>query len=130
LFDLEEEAPTSRDVLSRVHPADRRRVMNALRAARDRGIPFSLHHRIRLEGTDPKGHSVRTMLAQGTVETDDDGNVVRIVGTSQDVTMQKEIEEELRRSEALYRAMADSLPNESVLVVDQDLRYRLARGPG
>src|SRR5690606_23025470 len=32
--------------------------------------------------------------------------------------------------EALYRAMADSLPNESVLVVDQDLRYRLARGPG
>lgn len=130
IFDLEGTAPTSRDVLSRVHPADRRRVMNALRAAQDRGIPFSLHHRILLEGTDAKGHSVRTMLAQGTVETDDDGNVVRIVGTSQDVTMQKEIEEELRRSEALYRAMADNLPNESVLVVDQDLRYRLARGPG
>lgn len=130
-LDPEETTPSYRAFLNRVHPEDRARVMDALRAAQERAIPFSLHHRIVLkDGGEGMGQSIRTMMAQGTVETDDEGNVLRIVGTSQDVTMQKEIEEELRRSEALYRAMADNLPNESVLVVDSNLRYRLARGPG
>lgn len=124
-IDPHETSPSYRAFLARVHPEDRARVAEAVRAAQERGIPFSTHHRLLLD------HGVtRTVHAQGTVETDDQGNVLRIVATSQDITMQKEMDEELRRSEALYRAMAENLPNGSVLVVDRDMRYQLARGPG
>ncbi len=117
--------PSYDEFLARIHPEDRERVAQAVGAARERGIPFSLHHRLVVEDG-----SVRMVHAQGTVETDGQGAVLRIVGVSQDVTMQKEIEEELRRSEALYRTIADNLPNGAVFVVDKELRYRLARGPG
>lgn len=127
IFNVDADAPSPSFAayLERVHPEDRARVEEAVSAAYRRGIPFSLHHRVRLANG-----VIRAMQAQGTVETDGQGNVVRIVGTSQDITMQKEIDEELRRSEALYRAMAENLPNGSVLVVDGDMRYQLARGSG
>jgi PAS domain S-box-containing protein len=118
-------SPSYSEFLARVHPEDRSRVSEVIRAARERGIPFALHHRLIMDSG-----AIRTVQAQGTVETDDQGRVLRLVGTTQDVTMQKEIEEELRRSEALYRVMADNLPNVTVLVVDTEMRYRLARGPG
>ena len=117
--------PSYDEFLARVHPEDRERVAQAIDAARKRAIPFSMHHRLVVEDG-----SVRTVHAQGTVETDGHGTVLRIVGTSQNVTMQKEIEEELRRSEALYQAIAENLPNGAVFVVDRELRYQLARGPG
>jgi len=39
-------------------------------------------------------------------------------------------EEDLRRSEALYRTVLSQFPNGSVLLFDHDLRYRLAEGAG
>jgi len=39
-------------------------------------------------------------------------------------------EADLRRSEALYRAVLSQFPNGAVLLFDRDLRYRLAEGQG
>ncbi len=113
------------DFIARVHPEDQPRFADAVGAARLRGIPFSLHHRLLLEDG-----LTRIVHAQGTVETNEQGQVIRLVGASQDITMQREIDAQLQQSESLYRAMAENLPNGSVFVVDRDMRYLLARGSG
>ncbi|MBI5542409.1 MAG: PAS domain-containing protein, partial [Deltaproteobacteria bacterium] len=46
-----------------------------------------------------------------------------------DITERKRAEEELRRSVALYRAIARGLPDCAVFVVDSELRYLVAEGP-
>ncbi len=57
------------------------------------------------------------------------GAVGGIVVFSEDITAQKQAEQGLQRSEALYRAIARNLPDAGVLVVGPDLRYLLAEGP-
>ncbi|MBI4563133.1 MAG: PAS domain-containing protein [Planctomycetes bacterium] len=79
--------------LERVHPDDREPVAKMVERSYRDHTPFSFDHRIvRPDGT------VRTLQALGKVVTDADGNVVRLVGTGQDITERKNMEEELIRS--------------------------------
>jgi len=47
-----------------------------------------------------------------------------------DIARRKQVEEELRRSDERYRALAHSFPNGAVFMFDHDLRYTLADGAG
>ncbi|MBV9080846.1 MAG: PAS domain-containing protein, partial [Elusimicrobia bacterium] len=67
--------------LKHVHPEDRDRLHAAVARSYDDGQPFDLHHRI----IRPDG-SVRHLHARGEPVLDDDAHVVRMLGTSQDVT--------------------------------------------
>jgi PAS domain S-box-containing protein len=60
---------------------------------------------------------------------DAQGNIVAAVSTWLDISDRKRAEEILRGSEALYRAIARSIPNGGVFVVDKNLRYLIAEGP-
>jgi len=60
--------------------------------------------------------------------TDADGKLVEIVEYIHDDTDRWRKEEEVRRSEALYRAMARNTPGGAVFVLDTDLRYLVAEG--
>ena len=72
--------------LDRVHPADRALVDEAVRAAAATGAPFSFEHRIMLaDGRE------RFVSAHGRVILDD-GKLVRMAGTGQDVTDRKQAE--------------------------------------
>jgi PAS domain S-box-containing protein len=67
--------------MERVHPADRERVGQIVGQALRDGQPFEFEHRL----VRPDG-SVRMLHAAGAVERAVDGRVLRMHGTSVDVT--------------------------------------------
>jgi PAS domain S-box-containing protein len=84
--------------LEMVHPNDREMVKYAVKETIARQSPYNVHYRIiRPDGT------IRIIHAQGAAITDGAGKTVRMIGTAQDVTEQKEMEEEL---ENLYSEIA------------------------
>ena len=77
--------------LDRVHPDDRESVMKAVDEAL-KGKPYSIDHRIVL----PDGRE-RIVHEEAEIYYGDDGRPVRMVGTVQDVTDRRKVEDELRR---------------------------------
>jgi PAS domain S-box-containing protein len=79
-------------VAAAIHPADQERVAAALGRIRDDPSPFVLEHRIiRTDG------DVRTVLAHGEGVVDEDGRLVRFIGTDQDITERRRAGAERRR---------------------------------
>ena len=56
------------------------------------------------------------------------GNIVAAISTWLDITDRKLAEQRLQESEALYRAIARSIPHGGIFVVDRNLRYIIAEG--
>lgn len=81
--------------LKHLYPADVPAFNRVIQDCLETCEPFSYDHRI----VRPDGE-VRIMHARGEVECDDAGNPVRMVGTGQDITARKEIEEEILRLNA------------------------------
>jgi PAS domain S-box-containing protein len=101
------EAPTDfTGFLERVHADDRERARAVAERSLASGEPFAFDHRIVL----PDG-TVRVLHGRGAVVLDDDGVVVGMLGSSQDVTERERAEAELARlldSERAARAEAEA----------------------
>jgi PAS domain S-box-containing protein len=78
--------------LERIHPDDLPVVRETVDRAISEGAPFEMEHRV----LRPEG-GVRWLHGRGQVITDDSGAPVRMVGTSQDITERRRVEE-LRES--------------------------------
>jgi PAS domain S-box-containing protein len=78
--------------LSLVHPEDRERVQQAFARALSGNTPYSIDYRI----ARPDG-AVRVVHSQADVVRNSAGEPVRVLGTVQDVTEQKRLEENLTR---------------------------------
>ncbi|MDD5095422.1 MAG: PAS domain-containing protein [Dehalococcoidia bacterium] len=77
--------------LDHVHPEHRPRVRQAITEALQSSTGYGLDYRfVRPDGTEGVVH------AEGEVTFDDDGKPIRMVGTTQDVTERKRLEERLR----------------------------------
>ncbi|MFN3322514.1 MAG: ATP-binding protein [Bryobacteraceae bacterium] len=76
-----------------VHPEDRERVREAVRSAVANRKEYETEHRI----FRPDG-SVRVVLEKGVLTGDEAGRPARLVGTVQDVTERRLLEEQLRQS--------------------------------
>jgi PAS domain S-box-containing protein len=75
-----------------VHPADLDRVVAYVEEVPADPAPFTLEHRIvRADG------AVRSLLVRGEGVVDEDGRVVRFIGTDQDITDHRRAEAERRR---------------------------------
>lgn len=68
------------------------------------------------------------VLVNASPIRDAQGNIVAAVNTWLDISDRKRVEKVLLESEAMYRAIAHSIPNGGVFVVDRDLRYLIAEG--
>ena len=82
----------AKGVAEAIHPGDQERVAKALGRIRDDPSPFALEHRI----IRPDG-DVRTVLARGEGVVDEDGRLVRFIGTDQDITDRRRADAERRR---------------------------------
>ncbi len=79
-----------------VHPDDRKHVENAVEKALKGDAPYSVETRvINADGVE------WIMHAQGLVYRDDKGNPIRFIGTTQDITERKQMEEALRRAQKM-----------------------------
>jgi len=102
-FDIEKGTPDYDTLLRRYHPSDvplHRRIVT--QAAED-GQPFSFDVRAILNDG-----SIRWLHASGSGARSNDGKVARLVGTMQDITERKALEERLRVSEERVNLAMDA----------------------
>jgi len=90
------------DWMKGVHPDDVERVSEARRRARDALEPLNMEYRIVRDDGE-----IRTIHAHGEYVLDDEGRPVEVVGTAQDVTEQRQAQEELRESQIRLRSIFD-----------------------
>ena len=97
-----------------LHPEDRQRsdedIQRALRGEKD----FDTEFRV----VWPDG-SIRNVRALARVRCDDTGRPVGLIGTTWDITAQKQAEETLRRSETKFRTLYDST-GDAVMLLDEN----------
>ena len=87
-----------------VHPQDRAAVAAAVQASCETGAPLRFEHRIvRSDGT------MRVVSAHGEVVLGEDGLPRRMLGTEQDVTEQRNVEETQRHMAAVVRSSEDAI---------------------
>ncbi len=92
----EEIIPTYDTFIEFIHPDDRETVEKAVETALSGNDPYSVEVRMsKVDGTE------WVMHAKGLVYRDDKGNPIRIVGTQQDVTEKRKLEEALRRAQKM-----------------------------
>jgi PAS domain S-box-containing protein len=103
--------------LGSVHPDSRADVQEAVDRALNEKAPYSIDHRIVL----PDG-SERMVHEQAEVTFDENGKPSRMMGTVQDITEQKEVEQELRASQNELRHLSAQL-----LEAQERERKRVAR---
>jgi len=85
--------PSFETSLSHIHPEDRERVTAMLKDAEEKKQVFDFEYR-----TVPIEGSERIIRVRGEVEYDETGNPVRLFGTNQNITVQKQAEKELQES--------------------------------
>ena len=90
-------AGTSEAFFGFVHPDDREIVKAASIAASDKGVPYDVEHRI-IKGDDG---SVRWVHERADVLRDAFGCPTRMIGTVQDITGRRQLEEQLRQAQKL-----------------------------
>jgi PAS domain S-box-containing protein len=109
--------------ITSVHPADQAAVLRAMeQVIADKGALA-----IEFRSARPVD-AVRWLAAQGHVITDAQGEVLRLIGVTQDVTARKEMEQALQASEEMYRGIIEaSTEGMCVFSADQRVTFVNAR---
>ncbi|MDP3873601.1 MAG: PAS domain S-box protein [Methyloversatilis sp.] len=102
--------PEPEPYLKLVHPEDRTRVAGVMALFVQGATEVPVH----VYRTSPDAGPVRHLRPSVQTVTDDDGGVVKYVGTLLDVTYQFEAEQALRASEERLRATLEQAPNVAV----------------
>ncbi len=94
--------PSVELAIERMHPDDREAIRSRIEAMFAAPRELTEEYRIQLDdGT------VRHVVADGAVESDDDGEPIRLFGTVQDLTEQRLMERELEAHHALAQALGE-----------------------
>ncbi|NJN66748.1 MAG: PAS domain S-box protein [Chloroflexaceae bacterium] len=100
-----------------IHPEDRTATIGIVRETIATRKPTAYEHRI----IQPDGR-VRCLQGNCEVVCDEHGNAARLVGTVQDITDRKEMEEHLRVNQTRLQAIVDSA-GVGIVVADESGRY-------
>jgi len=95
--------PTYEGFLSYVHPDDRKMLQEAVNTSLQRDTNYRVEHRIyKTDGT------LRHVVEEGSVERDDNGIPIKMVGIVHDITEQKNTQATLEASEKKYRNLVEN----------------------
>ncbi|HEX8517445.1 MAG TPA: response regulator [Bacteroidia bacterium] len=107
------EIVTYQRLIDLTHVADKEYVKNMMEESIKAGKPFNFYYRIiRPDKT------IRTLDAKGEVITNDQGKVLRVIGTLQDIS------ERVNEEEMEKLAVAATKSNNSVIIADKDGRIK------
>lgn len=104
-MDPSQPEPSLAELLPRVHPDDRALFQQSRQQAIETGLAYSLDLRV----IHPDG-SLRYLELRTEPILDEQGEVVKLVGISLDITHRKQTEQALQEREAMLRAIGDNLP--------------------
>lgn len=109
-----------------IHPDDRKFVTDEIARSMDPqgNGNYDISYRI-LRFSD---QATRWIKTQGKVYFNDDKQPVRFIGTVIDITDQKHAQEDLMRSERLFRSIVQNIPNSLLIVIDPDKRFLVLEG--
>lgn len=112
----------SSDFLNLMEPDDIPHLLEGIRKTLTEGVPFDEIYRVNL----PSGRQIYVhSIARAILE---DGKVVKLVGTIQDITKSKQIDLALQHSEQRFRAITEASPHGIFLTDAQgDCVYKNAR---
>src|ERR1700716_1151686 len=97
---------THEDWVRRIHPDDREATEKKFREAVAGTVrDYTVQYRI----VRPSDGEVRWISVRSTIERDENGSAIRLVGAHSDVTEQVAAEQALRQSEERFRKLADQL---------------------
>jgi len=97
-----------------IHPDDRTHHNTLLKQAQETGESFQIDFRV-----IHKNGSIRHLQTHGEVECNAQGNPIRLQGIVLDLTKEKEMEEDLTESSALYQHIANFIAD-ALVFVDQE----------
>jgi len=100
--------------LNCIHPDDRDYVHEKWSAALNHE-PYDIEHRLMVDG------KVRWVREKAEVEFDEQGNAVKGIGVTQDITERKKAESKLRESEERYRQLV-ATTTDAIMLFDEETR--------
>jgi PAS domain S-box-containing protein len=100
--------------LDNIHPDDRELVNSAYTESLKNKLPYNIVHRLLL-----KDKSIKYVREHCETFYDDKGKAIRSIGTVQDITKRKEIEETLVKSEEKYKSVVEG-SNDLIFMVDNE----------
>ncbi|MEH2115070.1 PAS domain-containing hybrid sensor histidine kinase/response regulator [Nostoc sp.] len=104
LFGVSLEAEISFEIfLNCVHPEDRQCIHEAIACSLEEKVDCDIEYRILWSDG-----SIHWIAAKGRVFYDAEGKAVRMMGTTQDITQRKQVENDLRQRETQLRRLVDS----------------------
>ncbi len=102
---------------SSVHPEDQARVMAAVQAHLEGGVPYVAEYRVRR-----KDGVYRWWAARGAVSRTPDGKPVRLIGSITDITERKQAEDLLQEAHGAVQCRAAELEAFNRSMVGRELR--------
>ncbi len=117
-FDKEKPAPSLETFLNRIHIDDQALFNKAAELVYNEGIPYDIEFRICLPNNVQK--TIRSICKP---IFGDNGKVVRLKGTNQDITEQKLIRNKIEKAEEMYRVLTDN-SNDLICLQEPDSSFK------
>ncbi len=111
----EEFTPSFEGFLSRLIPESYDEVKSKIETSFKTKSSFEFYERI----ITPSGR-IKILRSQGGVKLDDNGSVIKMVGTCLDITKMREAEEKLRENEERLRLILDNVKDYAIIMIDEN----------